>query len=268
MPDQGNNSSRGKQTLVIGAIVGALGLLLAGGVVLLVNLGGDGKPAAKDPAVADGTPPESPMPIDEPGPATKTELANIPAADKKDTGWPPLDQAEFMGTRARGKRFCIIADASNSMRGSPLTQLKKEIVKTLDGLRSSSQFYVIFFNATDIPMPYPSWLSAEKENISKVKPWVEKMTTVVKTLPASAFERAFKLQPKPDVIFFMTDGLIPKAVPTQVANLNQTAPRVTIHTIMFSKARADVGAKGANAEHQLRLIADQSDGTYRHVKND
>lgn len=256
--------SRGRQALVIGAIIAGLGVLLAGSVVVLLKLGNDSKPKPEKNEVAQAT--DSSPPAEEPKLAEKTEPAP-PPGDKKDEAWPPLDQAEFLGTRARGKRFCIIADASNSMRGAPLAHLKKEIVKTLDNLRSSSEFYVIFFNATDIPMPYPGWLSAEKENIAKVKPWVEGMTTVLKTLPASAFQRAFQLKPKPDVIFFMTDGLIPKNVPVQVANLNKTPPRVTIHTIMFTR-RYDAHPKGGQAEAQLRLMADQSGGTYRHVNGD
>ena len=52
-----------------------------------------------------------------------------------------------------------------------MDQLKAEILKTLSGLNSSSQFYIIFFNATDVPMPYPNWLTADKENLAKVRPW-------------------------------------------------------------------------------------------------
>ncbi len=151
------------------------------------------------------------------------------------------------------------------MHGAPLAQLKKEIVKTLENLSPSSHFYVIFFNATDIPMPYPGWLVADKENVDKVRPWIEGMTTVVKTQPASAFQRAFKLQPKPDAIFFMTDGLIPAKTPALVQRLNDTPPRIVIHTIMFSK-RNTPEARILPAEAQLRSIADQAGGTYRHVK--
>jgi hypothetical protein len=181
----------------------------------------------------------------------------------------PRDSAVFMGTHAQGQRFCIIADASNSMKGTPLVQLKKEILKTLYDLNPSSQFYVIFFNASAIPMPYPGWLSAEKENLDKVKPWVQNMSTLLKTLPNSAFERAFKLQPKPDVIFFMTDGFLQGPDPiAHLKTLNATEPKVAIHTIMFSRKKA-AEAKGANkATTQLRVIAEKNGGVFRRVSQD
>src|SRR5262245_46573017 len=90
---------------------------------------------------------------------------------KPDKPKEQLYQADFFGTKVTGQRFCIIADCSDSMHGTQLVQLKKEILKTLGGLDPASQFYIIFFNATDIPMPFPSWLDGTKENVEKVKPW-------------------------------------------------------------------------------------------------
>src|SRR5205085_1623143 len=136
-----------------------------------------------------------------PGTPTTTEIVENkppPSTPAQETPQEARNHAVFMGTRAVGQRFCIIADASNSMRGAPLTQLKKEILQTLDELNPSCQFYIIFFNASDIPMPHPSWLDASKENVDKVRPWVQNMNTLLKTLPQSAFVRAFKLEPKPD----------------------------------------------------------------------
>ena len=111
------------------------------------------------------------VPSAEPGP-DRTALANEPRGSNPDPvetppdspkqpASPPevfrsRDKVSFLGTHGVGKRFCIIADASNSMRGGPIDQLKREIMQTLGNMKPTSQFYVIFFNATDIPMPYPS----------------------------------------------------------------------------------------------------------------
>jgi len=221
--------------------VGALALLLA-----TSETRGDGKdPPASKPAPKDNV--AKPTPKDPP-PAARPE-------------------ASFFGLRASGKRICIIADASNSMRGGPLAQLKKEILLTLDGLPPGSQFYIIFFNATDIPMPFPGWLDANKANVDKVRPWVEKMTTQLKTLPQSSFTRAFKLDPKPDVIFFMTDGFLHGKNPDPVSHLNKLNagnPKVAVHTIMFSKQKAGA-PKVAAAAKQLRGMAENNGGTFRHV---
>ena len=49
-----------------------------------------------------------------------------------------------------------------------------------------------------------------------------------------AFARTFRLAPRPDVIFFLTDGIIPATVPAEVARLNGKGKNaVPIHTILF-----------------------------------
>ena len=92
------------------------------------------------------------------------------------------------------------------------------------------------------------------------------MGTVLRTWPSSSFERAFKLEPKPDVIFFMTDGLIPakENIAGRLARLNAGEPRVVVHTILFAKPKADE-TKTAKAGEQLRVIAEKNGGTFRRV---
>src|SRR5262245_294030 len=137
------------------------GSIVALSVILLAVTSGCGK--KDEPQVAQNksdntTPPDQLIPdaaiLDQ-----KKDAPDLKAAGDKATTDKAgqEDHATFMGTRARGRRFCIIADASQSMRGGPLIQLKSEILQTLGGMSSSSQFYIIFFNATDIPMPYASW---------------------------------------------------------------------------------------------------------------
>ncbi|MFO0863755.1 MAG: vWA domain-containing protein [Gemmataceae bacterium] len=178
--------------------------------------------------------------------------------------------AEFMGSRASGKRFCIIADASNSMRKGSFAQAKAEIMKTISSLDESSEFYVIFFNANAIRMPCSTWLSGGKESINKIRPWIQGVETALMTDPRPAFDIAFQLEPKPDAIFFMTDGFLHGKNPdpvTHVRRLNMSEPKVPIHTLMFDKANK-VGKKSpAEAAAQLRRIATESGGTFRHVRD-
>lgn len=222
------------------------------------------KPVASGPAAPQPVKPLPQEPTREPGstPPGATDTPELRGVPKEQ-----LYQAVFMGTQAQGRRFCIIADASNSMKGQQLAELKREVMKTLEGLNPSCEFYLIFFNATDIPMPFPTWLEASKENIAKVKPWVEGMTTKLHTWPQSSFERAFKLDPKPDVIFFMTDGFLqgnPDPIP-QVNKLNSGTPKTVVHTIMFTKSKVTKPNPGAAA--QLRALAEKNGGTYRHVRS-
>src|SRR5438067_5078907 len=114
------NSTCACSRWLLAAFLGGLGLVLAA------------------PGDSRGEDPPAKKPAPQEGAAAKTPPKEPPLAARPD--------ATFLGTRASGKRFCIIADASNSMRGAPLTQLKKEILLTLDGLSPGSQFYIIFFN--------------------------------------------------------------------------------------------------------------------------
>jgi hypothetical protein len=111
--------------------------------------------------------------------------------------------------------------------------------------------------------------------VDKVSPWVENMSTVYKTLPQSAFERAFKLDPRPDVIYFLSDGFLQGKDPVaHVKALNAVDPKVTIHTIRFSKeqgktkAKSKAKARTEGAAEQLRAIAENNGGTFRNVSQE
>ena len=235
---------------------------LMGLTTLLFLTVGCGKPDLKPETEI---PPDEVSPIKPPEEFVQKPIIKIPV--EKPLLIQPLHQdAFFMGTQARGQRFCIIADASNSMKGPPLSQLKKEILKTLDGLKPTSYFYLIFFNATDIPMPHPTWLAADKDNLDKIKPWIENTTLALHTKPTSAFNRAFKLDPKPDAIFFMTDGFLQGFSTSQVARLNAAQPKVVVHTLMLTrKSPEKTGVKANKAQDQLRVLAEENGGTFRQV---
>lgn len=196
-----------------------------------------------------------------PSPSPPQATAKLPKAPVEVT---------FLNTTAQGQRFCIIADNSGSMIAS-MNFLKRELAKTLGDFKPESQFYVTFFNDRADPMPGGGWLQGTPENANKVNAWIRGKSALGGTQPLGAFEAAFKLDPKPDTIFFMTDGLIPFDVPDAVAALNKGKPRVTIHTIMFKSDQpvslllmppiSDRDLK--IAESLLRKIADDSGGNYR-----
>lgn len=165
---------------------------------------------------------------------------------------------EFMrgGQYKVGKRFCIIADRSGSMSGSPMEYVKSEVLRAISDSKGA-QFFVIFFDDQADIMPGGKWLRGST-GASQVAPWVKKITARGSTYPSTAFRYAFEnLDPRPDVILFLTDGLIPQGVPDEVAALNRSGKKkVVINTISFMDK---------SGEHLLRRIAEQSGGTYRHV---
>ncbi|MBN9120624.1 MAG: hypothetical protein J0I06_15975 [Planctomycetes bacterium] len=171
-------------------------------------------------------------------------------------------QATFLGSQGRGRRFCIIADSSDSMRGAKLADLKTQLLKTLDDLNPDAEYYVFAFNARPEPMPHPTWLRAGAPETGKVKAWVKGLGTRLGTLPVPAFEAAFGLDPPPDVIFFMTDGQFAAAVPGKVAGLNGAPRKSVVNTILFAAAKGPAPSKAAAAEGLLKQIADQNGGTF------
>jgi hypothetical protein len=206
---------------------------------------------------------------------------------------PP--SAIFMGVEVPAKRICVIADCSGSMAfNNRMTRLKLELWKTVKALKPGQEFYLIYFSGTAIPMttrrPRKWWPAGKDMKI--VRDWIGRQQPDGSTEPMPAFDIAFSLNPRPDAIFFLTDGIIPLTVPLGVARLNGAGKnKVPIHTILFGGelATADrrvvmvpvqvrgkitlvprpvVGAKMEKDEGQLQQISRDSGGTHRFVPDD
>jgi len=164
--------------------------------------------------------------------------------------------ASFMGLHAKGTRFCIIADRSGSMEGPKLSFVKEEILETLTTMGSRGRFQLIFFNTRDLPYRQPGWRHPRRDR-ADVAAWLQSVNAGGGTYPTPAFRVAFALSPRPDAIFFMTDGQFPPNVVDEVADLNRSGgKKVQIHTISFMDT---------SAEPLMRKIASDSGGRYRHV---
>lgn len=164
--------------------------------------------------------------------------------------------ASFMGLHAKGTRFCIIADRSGSMEGPKLAFVKEEILETLTTMGSRGRFQLIFFNTRELPYRQAGWRHPRKDR-ADVAAWLQTVSAGGGTYPTPAFRVAFALSPRPDAIFFMTDGQFPENVVDEVANLNRGGgKKVQIHTISFMDT---------SAETLMRRIASDSGGRYRHV---
>jgi hypothetical protein len=184
----------------------------------------------------------------------------------------PAYKTKFLGSEGEGRRFCIIADNSGSMSGANINDLKVQLRKTVDAVTDQGEFYVYCFNSRTEPMPHSSWVRGGAPELAKIRTWIGDIRATGGTQPTPAFEAAFRLNPRPDIIFFMTDGLIPANVPTQVAALNTGTPKVVVNTIMFGPTqRAMIVPKGVvvpkgfgmdRAEEYLKKIAEQSGGTF------
>jgi hypothetical protein len=178
-----------------------------------------------------------------------------PAGGGGGGGGGGLGKARFMGVEAKGNRFCIIADRSSSMAGPKLEFLKSEILRTISDLEGDTRFFIIFYNSMADPMPGGRWLDG-RENIRPVANWLQWVVPAGGTNPLPAFQLAFAMNPRPDTIFFMTDGLFPPQAAYNIAAMNSQRNRVVIHTISFVDR---------SSEAVMFQIAEQSGGRYRHV---
>src|SRR5690606_16329369 len=82
------------------------------------------------------------------------------------------------------------------------------------------------------------------------------------TIPFPAFEEVFRMRPRPDAIYFMTDGAFSnaEAVAEEIARLNRSTGKIVpIHCITFIER---------DAEEIMKVIARQSNGSYTHVTGD
>ena len=270
---------RADRRVLAGIIAGVAALLLVGVAVTVLAFR---KPAETARAAPDPAPPTVVAPVAPPPPkpaVVVTPPKPVPVIPPPKTEPPPVSvpphllapqfNAQFLGSQGKGRRFCVIADTSGSMGVAKLADLKTQLLKTLADLNQEGEFYVYSFNTTAEAMPHPDWLKGGAPEVRGVRSWVAALKAKGGTRPEPAFEAAFKLTPPPDVIFFMTDGLIPPTVPARVAALNGTPPKVVVNTIMFT-AKGEIVPKGEErAEELLKQIAEKSGGTFtRYVAKD
>ncbi len=159
--------------------------------------------------------------------------------DPTGTGAGAPGKATFMGAEATGRRFLIIADRSGSMFGEKYERVVAEINATVKALKPGAKFYVIFYDDTALPFPGTRWLSGRRDAAS-LEAWMAGLDAGGTTNPLPAFQIAFtQVHPRPDAIFFMTDGLFAPTVAEMIPALDSAHRVVPIHTISFVDKSAE-----------------------------
>jgi len=141
---------------------------------------------------------------------------------------------DFFGLQAEGRYICYVIDVSGSMGPSGgLVRLQVELEQSLASLPAGTQFAVLPFNQ-ELRRLQPSWTRASAGTVRRVGARLAAVGAGGGTDPSEAFEWAFRsLDPRPDVIFFMTDGQLndPDRVAGRLDVLNAGRPRTRIHAI-------------------------------------
>jgi hypothetical protein len=166
--------------------------------------------------------------------------------------------ASFFGVTSRGQRFVYIVDRSASMGDDrKMEQARDELIRSVAALPDYARYYILLFNrGFEAPPGQDGWTRARPAAVSRLSRWLEDVDPDGGTEPASAFQRAFTLTPRPDVIFFLTDGIIPAETGDLVAELNAGGAKVVINTIAFGDP---------SSQELLKRIASDSGGAYRFV---
>lgn len=169
----------------------------------------------------------------------------------------------FFGVEARGSRFVYIVDVSGSMEGAKLGTLKKELINSLEKLTDGSHFVVYFFASETFSLfartdgARERWINATSKEKERAERVIMDIASGGGTVPAPAFVKAFTLSPKPDAIYFMTDGLFDAELADRVVRMNREGRTIPIHCIAFGDR---------SSEGLMRRIARESEGTYTFVE--
>jgi hypothetical protein len=185
-------------------------------------------------------------------------FASIPGEDKGQAGGRRgAGSIGFFGERASGSSFVFIVDSSGSMEGSRFARAVEELNRAIGQLRIKQQFYVIFYNDEAVPLFSPNsrnrMYRASGKNRRRAKKWIGLQQAGGGTEPEAAIHQALRL--KPDVIFFLSDGEVPRTTRTVATEFNHFG--TIINTIAFQFRGGEAILKG---------IAEDNQGNYRFVE--
>ncbi|OUU46224.1 MAG: hypothetical protein CBC16_00585 [Verrucomicrobia bacterium TMED56] len=191
--------------------------------------------------------------------------------------------SNFMGVKSNANKILFIIDYSASMNGRDKV-MRHELCKAIDKLPAVGSVAVIFFSGPtwvageDAKALHknwsgsngggwkpveghnprrPKWLPVTPSNKKKLKEAVASTPLTFGTVWDNSFEWAFYMSPKPDVIYFMTDG-----------NANKNFQGMEI--IKTKKGKTKIYTIGygapAGAKQPLEEIASMSGGKSKFVE--
>ena len=164
----------------------------------------------------------------------------------------------FFGVEAEGFRFAYIVDFSGSMEVlGKWERTRQELIASIEELSEGAMFLVVLFSSDAVLLDSrKEWSDATDRNKKWVRSALSRIGPGGATNPMPAFMISLTTRPRPDAIYFMTDGEFDAGVVTELQKMNMEM-QVPIHCITF-------GNRGA--EQQMRQIAKDSGGTYTHVE--
>jgi hypothetical protein len=163
----------------------------------------------------------------------------------------------FFGLEAKGNRIAYIVDMSGSMAlEGKWNRTSEELIASIEELPETASFIVGLFSGDVFPLENKrEWTEAD----TRAKRWVRTVIARVSpngaTYPTPAFHLMFSIRPRPDAIYFMTDGEFSANVVDEVLAINRDL-QIPIHCITFVSREA---------EQHMQRLARESGGSYIHV---
>lgn len=170
--------------------------------------------------------------------------------------------ASFFGVEARGSRFAYIIDVSGSMQGPRITALQRALLASIQEMTSDARFSIILYSGFANPLTGSGWIRANDRGKLDAERKLAVIRAQGETNPIPAFRLVLDLKPRPDAIYFMTDGeftdVVESRLRTDIARMTRTPDlNIPIHCITFVER---------SSEPLMRLIARQTGGSYNHVE--
>jgi len=192
----------------------------------------------------------------------------------------PAVQTAFFGMPATGHRFAFILDMSGSMSGSRWNACLQHLADALHGLTEDAEFFVVLFSdGLVIPTEQAQWLPATEECKKAIFEWAAGVEPGGGTYPQPAFDLVFASpEGKPDVIYFLTDGLFTSPSPDRLARQCSGASAGILSSLGGLFVHSEATAPGHTVIHTLTLddasgaslckkIAKATGGQYAHVSS-
>ncbi len=166
--------------------------------------------------------------------------------------------ASFFGIEARGNRFAYIVDVSGSMdREGRMAGMQAELSESISAMPEHVGFFVVFFADTAFPLgDRRKWTDANGAGKRWARESIARLTPLGATNPLPAFEAVYDIRPRPDAIYFMTDGEFNESIADIIIRRNKERP-LPVHCITFVSR---------DGETVMRRIARETGGTYTHIE--
>jgi len=164
----------------------------------------------------------------------------------------------FFGVEAQGNRFAFIIDVSGSMAGPKLDLLKRELIRSIDGLLETSEFIVVQYSDPQnvlVVGEVKGWQTASPSAKRAMRAHVTLLESQGNTCPLPAFELLAATPPRPDVVYFLTDGDFsgdPDQITVDIIKLAKPW-RAPVHTLCLDTQAS---------EQRMRRIARETRGTF------